>query len=114
VGRNAAADALRQRAGRARGRGVRHVGGAGDRDAGLQRRRRDRVLSWRRTSRIPPGGAPRAARCSASLIIAVNIIRIGTLGQAAGSAWFDPLHLYIWPTILTVLIGAILFVDATR
>lgn len=48
------------------------------------------------------------------LIIAVNIIRIGTLGQAAGSAWFDPLHLYIWPTILTVLIGAILFVWTQR
>lgn len=43
------------------------------------------------------------------LILALNTIRIGTLGRAAGSAWFEPLHLYLWPTLLMVAIAAYVF-----
>jgi exosortase/archaeosortase family protein len=41
-----------------------------------------------------------------SLIIAINVLRIGTLGRAAASTyWFDALHLYIWPAVLTLAIA---------
>jgi exosortase/archaeosortase family protein len=43
-------------------------------------------------------------------ILALNIVRIGTLGRAAASPrWFDALHLYIWPLLLTIAIAAIVF-----
>jgi exosortase/archaeosortase family protein len=48
------------------------------------------------------------------LIILVNIIRIGTLGLAAASGWFEALHLYIWPALLTVVIGGYLFLWTRR
>jgi exosortase/archaeosortase family protein len=39
----------------------------------------------------------------AALILVLNTLRIGTLGRAAASpAWFDALHVYVWPAVLTV------------
>jgi exosortase/archaeosortase family protein len=43
------------------------------------------------------------------LILALNIVRIGTLGRAAGSAQFDLLHLYLWPAAITLAIAAYVF-----
>jgi exosortase/archaeosortase family protein len=54
------------------------------------------------------------------LILSLNTVRIGTLGRAAGSpAWFDALHLYVWPALLTLVIagyvfGWMRFADARR
>ena len=50
------------------------------------------------------------AALGVALILALNIVRIGTLGAAAGSAWFDPLHVYVWPAVLTLGIAAYVFV----
>ena len=42
----------------------------------------------------------------AALILGLNTVRIGTLGRAAASpAWFDILHLYVWPAVLTLAIA---------
>jgi exosortase/archaeosortase family protein len=42
-----------------------------------------------------------------ALILVLNIVRIGTLGRAAASPfWFPALHLYIWPLVIAVAIGA--------
>jgi exosortase/archaeosortase family protein len=44
------------------------------------------------------------------LIVALNILRIGTLGRAAGSAfWFQALHVYVWPAVLMVAIAGYVF-----
>lgn len=44
------------------------------------------------------------------LILALNTVRIGTLGRAAGSpAWFDALHVYVWPALLTLVIAGYVF-----
>lgn len=44
------------------------------------------------------------------LILALNIARIGTLGRAAASpSWFDALHLYLWPAVLTLAIAGYVF-----
>lgn len=44
------------------------------------------------------------------LILSLNTLRIGTLGRAAASpAWFDALHLYIWPAALTLAVAAYVF-----
>lgn len=45
-----------------------------------------------------------------ALVIGLNIVRIGTLGQAASARWFNALHLYIWPLLLTIAIGGFLFI----
>ncbi|MEO8071297.1 MAG: hypothetical protein ABI652_07830 [Acidobacteriota bacterium] len=43
-------------------------------------------------------------------VLTLNTIRIGTLGQAsAWPRWFDALHVYIWPAILTLAITAYVF-----
>jgi exosortase/archaeosortase family protein len=43
-------------------------------------------------------------------IIALNIVRIGTLGRAVASPrWFHALHVYVWPALLTIAIAAIVF-----
>jgi exosortase/archaeosortase family protein len=40
-------------------------------------------------------------------ILALNTIRIGTLGRAAASPrWFAALHLYVWPALLTIAIAS--------
>jgi exosortase/archaeosortase family protein len=45
-----------------------------------------------------------------TLILALNTIRIGTLGRAAASPWwFTALHVYIWPALLTIAIAAFVF-----
>jgi exosortase/archaeosortase family protein len=44
-----------------------------------------------------------------ALVLALNIARIGTLGRAAGSSWFDPLHLYVWPALLTLALAGYVF-----
>jgi exosortase/archaeosortase family protein len=60
----------------------------------------------------PTAWRARAQGAAAGLIaiLALNIIRIGTLGRAAASpVWFNALHVYIWPMVLTVAIGALVF-----
>ena len=45
-----------------------------------------------------------------ALIIGFNTVRIGTLGRAAASpAWFNVLHVYVWPAVLTVAIAGYVF-----
>lgn len=47
------------------------------------------------------------AAIGTALLLVLNTLRIGTLGQAAASpATFAALHLYVWPAILTAAIGA--------
>jgi exosortase/archaeosortase family protein len=57
---------------------------------------------WRRRAAGAAGGI--------ALIVALNIFRIGTLGRAAAwPRWFDALHLYVWPAVLTVAIAGYVF-----
>jgi exosortase/archaeosortase family protein len=59
-------------------------------------------VSWPRRIAAAIGGI--------ALIVAVNIVRIGTLGRAANApAWFDTLHLVVWPTLLMITIAAYVF-----
>jgi exosortase/archaeosortase family protein len=44
----------------------------------------------------------------AASILALNTVRIATLGHAS-PRWFNALHFYIWPAILTVAIAAIVW-----
>ena len=45
-----------------------------------------------------------------ALILALNSARIGTLGLAAATpGWFNALHLYIWPVVLTLAIAGYVF-----
>ena len=40
----------------------------------------------------------------------LNTLRIGTLGRAAASpAWFNTLHVYVWPALLTLAIAGYVF-----
>ena len=51
-----------------------------------------------------------AAGGGAGLILGLNTVRIGTLGRAAASpAWFNALHLYVWPAVLTLAIAGYVF-----
>ena len=46
----------------------------------------------------------------ATAILALNTIRIGTLGRAAASPrWFHALHVYVWPAVLTIAIAGFVF-----
>ncbi len=59
-------------------------------------------VTWR--ARLAGAGA------GGALILALNTIRIGTLGQAsARPALFNALHIYIWPAILTIAIAGYVF-----
>lgn len=50
------------------------------------------------------------AAAGVALILTLNTLRIGTLGRAAASpAWFNALHLYIWPAALTLAIAGYVF-----
>ncbi len=41
-----------------------------------------------------------------TLVLGLNVVRIGTLGLAAASPpWFNALHLYVWPIVLTLSIA---------
>lgn len=44
----------------------------------------------------------------AALIVVLNTIRIGTLGQASPS-WFQLLHVYLWPGLLTLAVTGFVF-----
>jgi exosortase/archaeosortase family protein len=44
-------------------------------------------------------------------IVALNILRIGTLGRTVASPlWFHALHVYVWPAVLTIAIAGIVFI----
>lgn len=59
-------------------------------------------VRWRRRITGAAGGI--------ALILALNTLRIGTLGHAAASpAWFNVLHVYIWPAALMVAIAGYVF-----
>jgi len=46
----------------------------------------------------------------AGTIVALNTLRIGTLGRVAASpAWFTALHVYVWPAVLTLAIAGYVF-----
>lgn len=46
----------------------------------------------------------------AALILVLNTLRIGTLGRVAASpAWFEALHLYVWPAVLTLAVVGYVF-----
>ncbi len=50
------------------------------------------------------------AAVGVALILSLNIMRIGTLGMAAASpAWFNTLHVYLWPAVLTLAIAGYVF-----
>ena len=54
----------------------------------------------------PPRARLAGAVGAILLVTGLNIVRIGTLGLAAASpAWFNALHLYVWPAVLTVAIA---------
>jgi exosortase/archaeosortase family protein len=44
----------------------------------------------------------RGAAVGLALILGLNVIRIASLAVAAGGPLFEPLHHYVWPTILVV------------
>jgi exosortase/archaeosortase family protein len=45
-----------------------------------------------------------------ALILALNTVRIGTLGRAVGSpGWFEALHVYVWPALITLAIAGYVF-----
>lgn len=45
------------------------------------------------------------------LVLILNTLRIGTLGRLAASpGWFDVLHVYVWPAVLTLAIVGYVFV----
>lgn len=59
-------------------------------------------VRWRLRAAGVAGGA--------AVILALNTIRIGTLGRAAASpVWFNTLHVYIWPAVLTLAIAGFVF-----
>ena len=46
----------------------------------------------------------------AALILGLNTLRIGTLGRVVASpAWFNTLHVYVWPAVLTLAIAGYVF-----
>jgi exosortase/archaeosortase family protein len=59
-------------------------------------------VKWRARLTGAAGGA--------TVILILNTLRIGTLGQAAASPkWFNILHLYIWPAVLLLAIAGYVF-----
>ena len=59
-------------------------------------------VSWR--TRLVGAGV------GAALIVSLNTLRIGTLGRAAASpAWFNALHVYVWPAVLALAIAGYVF-----
>ena len=59
-------------------------------------------VPWRHRFAGAAGGA--------ALILGLNTVRIGTLGRAAASpAWFNTLHVYVWPALLTLAIAGYVF-----
>ena len=59
-------------------------------------------VQWRRRLAGAAGGT--------GLILGLNILRIGSLGRVAASpAWFNTLHVYVWPAVLTLAIAGYVF-----
>ena len=58
-------------------------------------------VTWRARITGAAGGA--------ALILFLNMLRIGTLGQAAASPEFNTLHFYVWPTVLLLAIAGYVF-----
>src|SRR6185436_630053 len=59
-------------------------------------------VTWR--MRLAGAGA------GAALILVLNTLRIGTLGRVAASpVWFNALHVYVWPGVLTLAIAGYVF-----
>ena len=59
-------------------------------------------VKWRARIAGAAGGA--------ALILVLNTVRIGTLGQAgAWPAWFNILHVYVWPAVLMLAIAGYVF-----
>lgn len=59
-------------------------------------------VTWRTRLAGAGGGA--------AVILCLNTLRIGTLGRVAASpAWFDTLHVYVWPAVLTLAIAGYVF-----
>jgi exosortase/archaeosortase family protein len=59
-------------------------------------------VAWRARFAGAAGGA--------ALVLGLNTLRIGTLGQAVASpAWFTMLHLYVWPAVLTLAVAGYVF-----
>jgi exosortase/archaeosortase family protein len=47
---------------------------------------------------------------SIALILGLNTVRIGALGRAAASpSWFEALHVYVWPAVITFAIAGYVF-----
>ena len=70
------------------------------------------ALSLAAIAAYPARSRVRAAGLAAATatILALNTIRIGTLGRAAASPrWFALLHVYIWPAVLTIAIAGLVF-----
>ena len=50
-----------------------------------------------------------------AMVIALNVVRIGSLGRVAASpAWFNALHVYVWPTVLTLAIAGFVLAWMSR
>src|SRR6187455_1467911 len=50
------------------------------------------------------------AALGTAMILALNTLRIGVLGRAAGSpVWFSVLHLYVWPAALMIVIAGYVY-----
>ena len=55
-------------------------------------------VQWQRRLAGAAGGV--------GLILGLNILRIGTLGRVAATPeWFNTLHVYVWPVVLTLAIA---------
>ncbi len=64
------------------------------------------ILAWPASWRTRLAGAFGGV----AVILALNTVRIGTLGRAAASpALFEALHLQVWPTILVLATGGYVF-----
>ena len=50
------------------------------------------------------------AGAGAGMIVGLNTVRIGTLGLVSASpAWFNALHVYLWPALLILAIAGYVF-----
>ena len=59
-------------------------------------------VQWRSRLAGAAGGA--------GLILGLNTLRIGTLGRVSASpAWFNTLHVYVWPAVLALAIAGYVF-----
>ena len=55
-----------------------------------------------------------AAAGGVVIILALNTLRIGTLGRATSAAAFDALHLYLWPAVLILVIAGYVLIWMQR